>query len=386
MKMLPLFVALPIAAAFINYVVPEKKKIFSDAIANIVTFFLAGLSVYSVFLLIDAGRITYSIGKWKPPFGINLVLDGFSVLMLVIVNVAAFLAVIYSIGYMNKYTAKTKYYTVFLLMLAGINGVVLSGDIFNLYVFLEVASIASYVLVAFGTEQEEFEASFKYAILGIVGSSCIIIGITLAYSLTGTLNMAHFSQILSGGTKGDAVLFITALFLAGFFIKAAVMPFHAWLPDAHPAAPAPVSAMLSGVLIKGIGIYAMMRIFFNVIGITGAVSGVFMILGAISMVIGIGLALLQWDLKRMLAYSTISQVGYIMLGFGIAGVVLSKNGNPAVASMAALGALFHIVNHAVYKSLLFLNSGAIESATGHRDLRKMGFLGKKMRVTGVTSA
>ncbi|MBM3254404.1 MAG: NADH/ubiquinone/plastoquinone (complex I), partial [Candidatus Omnitrophica bacterium] len=196
--------------------------------------------------------------------------------------------------------------------------------------------------------------------------------IALVYSLTGSLNMAHISQQLVGKVKGAGILFISVLFLAGFGLKAAQVPFHAWLPDAHPSAPAPISAMLSGVLIKALGIYALIRIFYNVLGITPAVSGIFLVMGAISMLVGVLLAIAQWDFKRLLAYHSISQMGYVMLGIGLA------------TPLGILGGLFHLINHAAFKSLLFFNSGAIEYATNTRQLKEMGGLKERMPITAAT--
>jgi multicomponent Na+:H+ antiporter subunit D len=273
---------------------------------------------------------------------------------------------------MKKYTAKGKYYTLFLLMLAGMNGVVLTGDLFNLYVFLEIAAVASYALVAFGTEAEELEASFKYLIMGAVASAFILLGIGIIYGMTGTLNMADAARILSQGTS-RTIMFVAALFIMGFGMKAAMVPFHAWLPDAHPSAPAPISAMLSGVLIKALGVYAIIRIFYNVLGMTPQLSSILLVLAGIA-IIGAGLlALGQEDLKRLLAYSSISQVGYIILGVAL--------GTP----LGILGGLFHLFNHATFKGLLFLNAGAVEYATGTRDLSKMGGLSRKMPVTSLTT-
>jgi multicomponent Na+:H+ antiporter subunit D len=259
-----------------------------------------------------------------------------------------------------------------LLMLAGMNGVILAGDLFNLFVFLEVAAVASYALVAFGTERHELEAAFKYAVMGTVGSLFILLGIVLLYSVTSTLNMADMGMQLAEQKDHNLILMVSVLFLMGFGLKAALVPFHAWLPDAHPSAPAPISAMLSGVLIKSLGIYALGRIFFNVIGLTPMVSSILMLLGTLSMVVGVLLAIGQRDLKRLLAYSSISQIGYVVLGIGL--------GTP----LGILGGLLHLFNHSVFKALLFLNSGALEYATGTRDLQMMGGLGKKMPVTYTT--
>jgi multicomponent Na+:H+ antiporter subunit D len=331
------------------------------------------LSVLAVAAVKSNGVMVYKIGGWAPPIGISLVLDGLSAFMLVTVNLIALFVNIYSVNYMTRYTAKWKFFTLFLLMVTGMNGVVITGDLFNLYVFLEIAAIASYALVAYGIEHEELEASFKYAIMGSVASSFILLGIIFLYSYTSTLNMADMGRILSEKGPCDMVRYVVPLFIFGFGLKAALVPFHAWLPDAHPSAPAPISAMLSGVLIKSLGVYSLCRILYNVIGMNDLISSILMFLGALSMVVGVFLAIGQWDLKRLLAYHSISQIGYVVLGIGL--------GTP----LGILGGLFHLFNHSVFKSLLFLNSGAVEHATGTRDLQKMGGLSSRMPVTGATN-
>jgi multicomponent Na+:H+ antiporter subunit D len=250
------------------------------------------------------------------------------------------------------------------------NGVILTGDFFNMFVFLEIASIASYALVAFGVEAEELEASFKYLILGGVSSTIILLGIALLYSATGTLNMADVSMSIQKGISRNVLFFTFALFLMGFGLKSAMVPFHAWLPDAHPSAPAPISAMLSGLIIKALGIYSVARIFFVIIGVVPIIKTILMVLGALSMVIGVFLAVGQWDFKRLLAYHSISQMGYVMVGIGLA------------TPLGILGGLFHLLNHAVFKSLLFLCSGAFEYTTGTRQLKQLGGLIRKMPWTG----
>jgi len=281
---------------------------------------------------------------------------------------------------MKKFTAKWKFHTLFLLMLAGMNGVVITGDIFNLFVFLEIASVASYALVAFGTERHELEAAFKYAVMGTIGSLFVLLGIIFLYSYTSTLNMADMAAILAQKGQSHLLLMVGALFIMGFGLKAALVPFHAWLPDAHPSAPAPISAMLSGVLIKSLGVYAIIRIFYNVLGVNPELFAALRFLGVLSMVVGGLLALGQWDFKRLLAYSSISQVGYIFLGLSLGA------SRPAYAAVLGIsGGLFHLFNHSVFKALLFLNSGAVEYSTGTRNLKQMGGLSKKMPVTSATS-
>jgi multicomponent Na+:H+ antiporter subunit D len=372
-NIIPLFVAIPLGGAFLISLAGKRIKWLPDILGNLTTLVLFGISVLAVFAVSKYGSLVYSVGSWKPPVGIAMVLDGMTSFMLVTVNLVAFTIAIFSVNYMEKFTSKWKFYALFLLMLAGMNGVVITGDMFNLFVFLEIASVASYALVAFGTERQELEAAFKYAIMSTVGSLFVLLGIVLLYSYTSTLNMADMADVLAQKGAGNITLMVSVLFLMGFGLKAALVPFHAWLPDAHPSAPAPISAMLSGVLIKSLGVYALCRIFFNVIGVSPEVSSILLFLGALSMVVGVFLAIGQWDFKRLLAYHSISQIGYVILGIGL--------GTP----LGILGGLFHLFNHSVFKSLLFLNSGAVEYSTGTRDLKKMGGLAQKMPVTGTTS-
>ncbi|MCX5706840.1 MAG: proton-conducting transporter membrane subunit [Candidatus Omnitrophica bacterium] len=371
--MLLFFITIPLCAAFLISLFNRKIKNLSDFIANLATFILFLFSLSSIKLISLYKIIVYRLGGWMPPMGICLVGDGLASFMLVTVNLISFLVMIYSISYMDRYTDKWKFHALFMLMLAGMNGVILSGDLFSLYLFLEMASISAYVLVAFGTEPEDLEASFKYAIMGSIASIFILLGIGLLYSYTSTLNMADISSGLLNKPKGLLVGFVAVLFLAGFGLKSALVPFHTWLPDAHSSAPSPVSAILSGIFIKTLGIYALARIFFNILGISDKILFLFMVLGVLSMVVGALLAMAQNDIKRMLAYSSISQIGYIVFALGI--------GTP----LALLGGLLHLFNHAVFKSLLFLNAGAIEYSTGSRKLSDLGGLNSKLPITGGTS-
>ena len=372
-NILPLFVGISLAGAFLTSIVGKKLKWLPDLMGSLTTLILLVLSLITVRIVATQGILVYSVGSWKLPIGIALVLDGLTVFMLVTVNLMAFFIAIYSINYMERFTSKWKFYTLFLLMVAGMNGVVITGDMFNLFVFLEIASVASYALVAFGTERHELEAAFKYTVMSTVGSLFVLLGIVFLYSYTSTLNMADMANILAQKSASNITIMVSVLFIMGFGLKAALVPFHAWLPDAHPSAPAPISAMLSGILIKSLGVYTLCRVFYNIIGINSSLSLILMVLGTLSMVIGVFLAIGQWDFKRLLAYHSISQIGYVILGIGL--------GTP----LGMIGGLFHLFNHSVFKSLLFLNSGAVEYATGTRDLQKMGGLMTKMPITGTTS-
>jgi len=387
-QLIPLYIILPLGAAFLIPILGRFIKGFQKIITSLVFLFLIAMSVKFIAGGINE-PITYKIGGWEPvnniPIAIYLVLDGLSVFMLCIINLIAFLSGFYAISYMKKYTAENNFYALFALMVAGMNGVVLTGDLFNLFVFLEIAVIASYALVAFGIEKEELEASFKYQVLGGLASLLILFSIGLLYWNTKTLNIADISVILKTSAYNKFLVFSQLVLIAGFGLKAAIIPFHAWLPDAHSSAPSPISSMLSGVLIKAIGIYAIIRLFFNMFTISHEIALTITTLGILSMVIGSLLAIGQWDIKRMLAYSSISQIGYIIMGLGIGLLILTSGGNKTIAALSIFGGLYHLVNHAVFKGLLFLSAGAVEYRTGIRDLNKLGGLSVKMPVTSSSS-
>lgn len=381
---LPAFVCIPLVAAFLLPIFGSfgrKGRAAATALANLATISLLVMSVASINKF-----SVYNIGRWSIPLGINMVLDGLTVLFLIMVNLVSSAALLFSIRYMEQYTAKPKYLSLFMLMVAGMNGVVLTGDLFNLFVFLEIASIASYALVGFGCDDEQLEASFKYMVLGEVGSMFVLLAIGLVYGATGALNMAYVSRAVQNNPTNMVLNFALVLFIAGFGLKAALVPFHAWLPDAHSSAPAPISAMLSGILIKVLGVYALVRTVFCIFGISTTVGTLLVVLGVVNMVAGAFLAIGQSDLKRLLAYSSISQVGYIFLGIGLGGTLLSAGANPVWASLAILGGLFHLLNHAVSKSLLFLTSGSVEMAAGTRQLSQLGGLAEKLPLTRASCA
>ncbi len=383
-EILPLFVALPLGGAFAIVAMAHLgglKRLTGPLAVLLVLLNLAGALVA---VGIGGETLRLYIGQWGPGgkgvLGIEMVCDGFTRLMLLTINLVAFVAILFAVGYMRRFTEVWLFQALFLLMTGAMNGVVLAGDLFNLFVFLEIAAIASYALVGFGCEAEELEAAFKYLVLGTVGSAFILLGVAILYSLTGHLNMAAVHELLPQ-VQGPAVLLAAAALLGGLALKAAMVPFHAWLPDAHPSAPAPISAMLSGVLIKASGVYALARIVFNVLTPGTEYATVLMALGAASMVIGGLLAVGQWDFKRLLAYSSISQAGYIVLALGVGAKVALTGGDKGIASLCIFGGLFHLFNHAAHKGLLFLTSGSIEQATGTRLLKEMGGLTRRMPVT-----
>jgi len=386
-QVVPLLVAIPLAGGFLIPVIGRLTK-SHRATAILPILMACGVLVIAVLLLARPDEtVVYWMGGWTFPIGISLVADGLSKLVVLVIAVISVLTLLFSLEYMTHYTSPGLYYGLFMLMLAGMIGVVISGDIFNIFVFLEIAGIASYALVAYGTESDELEASFKYLVLSAIASAFILVGVAFVYNVTGQLNWAKIAEVIRTGGGLTVPLYVAAaFFIMGFGLKAAVVPFHAWLPDAHPSAPAPISAMLSGVLIKACGVYVLCRLAFSVLGNHQTFGTVLVVLGTLSMVLGALMAVGQGDLKRLLAYSSISQVGYVVaaVGAGLVGLALAKDSKPlAVASeFAVFGGLFHLMNHAVFKSLLFLCSGSIEQATGTRQLDRLSGLGRRMPVTG----
>lgn len=367
---LPQFVAVPLAAAFLIPLLAKLKQQASDVIANVAAAFLLSLSVYGFAAVTDAGPHIYWAGGWRF-YGIAMAFDHLTALVVLALNTVGCCAMLYAVRYLDHYTARWKFYALALLLLAGLNGLAISGDLFNMFVFLEIAAVASYALVAFGTEAEELEAGFKYMVMGEIGGMAILFSIALIYARFSTLNLAHLASVMPRGTP--YFWFVVALLMVGFAVKMAMVPFHSWLPDAHPAAPAPVSALLSGVFIKVAGVYAMSRLMFNVFGLTRATAPQFfnmlLAFGVLSIVAGGLLAYAQRDYKRLLAYSSVSQMGYIIVGLGI--------GN----EWAVAGALFHVLAHAMGKGLLFLAAGSVESQAGTRDLERLRGLEKTMPAT-----
>jgi multicomponent Na+:H+ antiporter subunit D len=369
-----LFVVLPLVVAGILPLVGKlSRRVLPDLLANATMLFLLVYGAVAGRALIAGGPVLQQSPWLGEAVNIRLALDGFSLFMLVAISLVGLAASLFSIDYMEHYGAKGNYYALYLVMIAGMNGLVLATDLFGVYIFLEVAAVASYALVAYGLGRDELEAAFKYLMLSVVASAFVVAAIAVIFGMTGSLDFAAVAAALKELNAGAVVGVAAAFFIMGFGLKAALVPFHAWLPDAHPSAPAPISAVLSGLLIKVSGVYAMTRIFLGIFGLTPALSGVLMLLGAVSMVVAALLALGQKDMKRMLAYSSISQVGYVVLGIGI--------GTP----LGIAGGLFHLFNHALAKALLFLTSGSVQQATGTRDMDDMGGLAKRMPVTALTN-
>ncbi|NJE41963.1 cation:proton antiporter [Thermococcus sp. GR6] len=327
--------------------------------------------------------LVYAFGNWIAPIGIVFEVDRMGALLVFTSSVLFLLAIIYSFDYMRSEHGLQYYYTALLGLESGILGAFMTGDAFNLFVMLEVIGASSYSLVAFyRSRSESIEAAFKYAIMGSTATSLYFLSMGIVYSSLRTLNMADlaakFHSIefpVTGSVDGDvglAIALFFALALAAFLVKSANFPGHFWLPDAHPAAPSPVSALLSG-LVVAVAVYAVARFLYTVFPVGGelgkAISSVLLLLGASSAFLGSFMMLVQRDLKRLIAYSTIMHMGYLFMGLG----VMSLTGLMAV--------IYHIVNHAIGKTLLFLAAGSFIHAAGTRNIEEMAGIGKNMPIT-----
>ncbi|MFH0848282.1 MAG: NADH-quinone oxidoreductase subunit M [archaeon] len=298
-------------------------------------------------------------------------IDTLSVFMATLFAFVGILASVYSMKYMERDTRLGEYYILLMLMVAGMTGVVFAGDFFTLFIFWEIMCITSYVLVAFRNDGwEAVEAGFKYLIMSSTGSVMILFALSLLYGLAGTLNFAHLTVTISQLSPNRWLMLIMALLVIGFGIKAALVPLHTWLPDAHAAAPSSISAMLSGVVIAT-GPYALMRSLLLILAPQAYSWQITLtVFAVLTMIVGNLMALLQSDLKRLLAFSSIAQMGYIVFGISLA--TLS----------GVTGSLFHIMNHAITKGLLFFCSGAFLYTIESRNLEELAGVGRVMKMTG----
>ncbi|MDP2945648.1 MAG: proton-conducting transporter membrane subunit [Atribacterota bacterium] len=317
-------------------------------------------------------KITYHLGGWRGPLGISLVIDGLSFFFSLIALGLGLLVIIYSIP--ERRYGRT-YYFLLLVSLSSMIGVIYTADIFNMYVFYELLSLAVYLLIAYPKTGVTLRASFNYLIMGGVGLSFFLLGVGFLYAMTGTLDIFHIAERLPAAFNSSTrmVLMSFVLIATGMGIKIAVFPLHGWLPDAHSMAPSPVSALLSGVTVK-IGIYCLIRVVYTAFSAEMFFLinsyNILMVLGVVSLLFGASMALVQKDLKRLLAYSTINQLGIVLIGLGIR------------TELGLIGALFHVLNHAIMKSTLFFCAGIMIYETGTREVQGLsGFNRQQPAIT-----
>ena len=304
------------------------------------------------------------------PMGGCLEVDTVGVFMAMVFLVTGLMVSVHSIRCMEHDTGLAGYYTLLLGMVAGMVGVVFAGDLFTLFIFWEVMCVSSYALVAFRKEMwEPVEAGYKYLIMSTVAGVTLLFAISLLYGMAGTLNLAYLSVSLAGAGSGIWMYLVLTMIIAGFGLQAGIAPLHTWLPDAHSAAPSPVSALLSGAMVKT-GVYGLIRVLILVFNpMQGSWRGTLAIFAILTMFTGNLMALLQDDIKRLLAFSTIANIGYILLGL-------------ATGSLQGLtGCFFHILNHAVIKTLLFLCTGSFVHQANTRSLKELRGIRRAMPIT-----
>lgn len=367
---------------FVGWLALRVKRKFLIGLFASVGLVLAGAALYGMYAQVSSDSPVYSAPA-------SLFSSFFRVDMLGFIMAAVFLglglaATVYSVGYMEKDTGLPMYYTLLLAMISGLVGVAFAGDLFTLYVFWELMSISSYVLVAFRKETwEPIEAGLKYLVMSAAGSATLLFGMGLLYGMTGTLS---FEAVATGLPAQNTWLFISSiLIMVGFGVKAAIVPLHTWLPDAHSAAPTPISALLSGIVIET-GVYALLRTYFTAfLPIQNQWFGILAVLSILTMTVGNLMALLQTDVKRLLAYSSIAQVGYMLVGFAVgtqaglpvgAAIVL-----PPGVQTGLTGTILHIINHSLMKGVAFMCAGAIIFRLETRNLQEMAGIARKMPVT-----
>ncbi|MBQ2840435.1 MAG: hypothetical protein II996_01605 [Oscillospiraceae bacterium] len=327
-------------------------------------------------VLLNGEIISYWMGNWEPvsgyAIGIGYEIDALNMFFALLVVTTILLAAIYSIKYMARDHHLGHYYTLFLMLSGSVLGLVLTGDIFNMFVMIEIMTFASVALTAFRNNKfGALEAGFKYLIIGSIGSSMTLAGIALLYAQCHTLNMAQISAALTNSLTPTTVLAF-ALMFAGFGVKSYIVPFHAPAAEAYMTAPTSISMVFSGMVNKA-GVYGMIRLVYVIFRAMdlAPLQLILATFGTVTMFIGVTMALAQHDFKRLLAFHSISQIGYVITAIGL-GTVLGLEAG-----------LFHAMNHTLFKGLLFLTAGAVLYAAGTTDLDKLGGLSKKMPKTTV---
>ena len=347
----------------------RKGLAFPVALTGVTVSLLA--SIGGLITVLQSGPIHYYLGGWAPPLGIEYVLDNLSAFMTVIILSIAFLSMIYSRqSFLKEVPEKiVPLYALLLLLLAGLAGIVVTGDLFNIYVFLEICSLAAYAVMGIGNDKAPV-AVFRYIIIGTIGACFYLLGVGFLYFATGSLNMADVAQLLPGLVDSRLVVAAAVFIVIGMALKMALFPFHIWLPDVYTYAPSGVITFVAPLMTK-VGAYVVIRMLVSVF-MPDYLVGTFPILtvvswmAAIGIIVGSVMAIAQKDLRRMLAYSSVAQICYVALGIGLA--------NP----LGLIGAMLHILNHAVMKGCLFQAAGGIRFSTGLSLIPRFAGLGRRM--------
>jgi multicomponent Na+:H+ antiporter subunit D len=343
------------------------------AFATLVTWAVFALSVMLLAQVIETGPVSYAMGNWAPPIGIEYRADLLNAFVLLIVaGVAAVVTPFARLSVAHEIPADRVhfFYGAYLMCIAGLLGITITGDAFNLYVLLEISSLATYVIIAMGREPHALRASFNYLILGTIGATFLLIGIGHLYMATGTLNMMDLAERIAALEDSRTIRSAFAFIIVGASLKLALFPLHAWLPNAYTHAPSTVSALLAATATK-VGAYVLLRFLFTVFGVGISFTRLnadtaLLVFAAAAILVGSIAAIRQDNVKRMLAYSSIAQIGYIALGIGLANVT------------GLTAAILHLFNHAVIKGALFLALGCVAYRIGGMQLADLRGLGRQM--------
>ncbi|MCW8795876.1 MAG: Na+/H+ antiporter subunit D [Chlorobium sp.] len=356
--MLPILLPLCTAVVMIFF----RRSLVMHRILNVAgTALMLGVSLVMLGSVQSGGILSLQIGGWEAPFGISLVADMLSSIMVVATALIGFTTALYSLGTIDEEKEHFFYHPLLQLLLMGINGAFLTGDIFNLYVWFEVMLISSFVLLVLGGKPEQLEGAMKYVTLNLLSSSIFLAAVGILYGIAGTLNMADLAVRIPMLGHKELLSVVAVLFMITFGIKAAIFPLFFWLPASYHTPPVAVSAIFAGLLTK-VGVYAIMRMFTTVfIHEEAALIHQFLLaLSAFTMVVGVLGAVAQYDMRKLLSFHIISQIGYMIFALAIQ------------SPLAIAGALFYIVHNIVAKTNLFYISGLVNRLKGSWDLRRIG--------------
>ncbi len=360
------YVAVPLLAAFLMPLLSKIHREFVRITPGLVLVYLGYVSVTLMNQVAKTGTIVESIAGWSAPFGINLVFSPFTGFLASMMTAMAFIIWIYSYRFKKVDSEPAqRFYILQMMLVTGTIGIVLTGDIFNFFVFMEITAISSYALTAFYRHRDGAEAAFKYLLIGSFASAFLLLAIMLLYTQVGTLNMAEIALKMHTVPMPMKV-FILILFLVGLGIEAEMFPLNGWAPDAYSQAPGPVGVTFAALVVKA-GVYGLVRVVYTLFDIP-SVGSYLIIMGAITLVISEVAALKQTNIKRMLAYSSIGQMGIVIIAFGIG------------TTEAVFGAIFLMFNHAIIKGLLFMSGSYLVYNNPEKEIKYLSGYGMKMPV------
>jgi formate hydrogenlyase subunit 3/multisubunit Na+/H+ antiporter MnhD subunit len=364
-------VAIPLVGAIATLLLPRPATLLVVA-TGVATSTAAGLLLYSVAI---QGALHYEVGGWTAGLGIALRADGLSALLLMMVALVMLAASVYSSAYFKEATQRERFWPLWLLLWTALNALLLSGDLFNLYVTLELLGLSAVALAALGGTHAAVAAALRYLLVGLLGSMMFLAGISLIYAGYGTLDMAQLAQTLAAGPVAWTAL---ALMTAGLLLKTALFPLHFWLPPAHASAPAPVSAVLSALVVKA-AFYLVLRLWLDVFAdmVTPTAANLLGVLGAGAVLWGSWHALRAERLKLLAAYSTVAQLGYLFLFFPL----LQALPPGAARELAAGGLVILALSHGFAKAGLFLAIGVIQQRSGHDNIQQLDGTAQRLPAT-----